>query len=113
LGLLSEMIVITALCAILGLGVGSVVSQPVANSMLSNQIELAENNQSSGGALVATPIGGNTNEQKPLSELEVNLNINAVIQIILISLALAGLSSIVGILYITKYEPMKILSERN
>lgn len=113
LGLLSEMLVITALCLVLGLGVGSVVSQPVANSMLSNQIELAENNQSNGGMIIATPIGGNTEDESPLSELEVNLNINAVIQIILISLALAGISSIVGILYITKYEPMKILSERN
>ncbi|MFA9380873.1 MAG: ABC transporter permease [Acetanaerobacterium sp.] len=115
LGLLSEMLVITALCLVLGLGVGSVVSQPVANSMLSNQIELAENNQSNGGGMViATPIGGNTDDDEtPLSELEANLNIHAVIQIILISLALAGVSSIVGILYITKYEPMKILSERN
>lgn len=113
LGLLSEMVVITALCLVLGLGVGSVVSQPVANSMLSNQIELAENNQNNGGMLFAAPIGGNANEQKPLSELQVNLNINAIIQIVLISFALAGVSSIVGILYITKYEPMKILSERN
>ncbi len=112
LGLISEMLVITALCLVLGLGVGSAVSQPVANSMLTNQVELAIANQNNDG-VVAEAIDRSNEPEKPLSKLEINLNMNAVIQIILISLALAGTSSIVGILYITKYEPMKILSERN
>ena len=37
----------------------------------------------------------------------------AVAKIAVIALVLAGVSSLVGILYITKYEPIKILSERN
>ncbi len=112
LGLLSEMLVITALCLVLGLGVGSAVSQPIANSMLSSQIKLAETKQNNDdmGIMVAEL---NPEPQTTLKEVNVNLNMNAVIQITLISLALAGASSIVGILYITKYEPMKILSERN
>lgn len=114
LGLLSEMLVITSACLIIGLGVGTAISQPVADSMLKSQIEQAENQNNDMGA-IGTPvlIGDDRGDQKPLSELQVHLNSSAILQIFFISLALAGISSLVGILYITKYEPMKILSERN
>lgn len=117
-GLLTEMIVITVICLVLGLGVGLAVSQPVADSLLTNQIELAEeNNNINGGVptLGRTGIGAPTfsSDTKPLSELQVNLSVDAITQIIIISLVLAGLSSVAGIMYITKYEPIKILSERN
>lgn len=110
-GLLCEMLVITCICLVLGLGIGSIASQPVADSLLANQIEQAENG--SNGVLTPIPIGGSASDTSPLSELKVGLNADAVIQIVLISLALAGVSSMIGIMYITKYEPMKILSERN
>lgn len=118
LGLLTEMIVITGICLVLGLGTGMVASQPVADNLLANQIELAQENSNINGN---AQMGGSTGlgapafstEDKPLSELQVNLNTDAVMKIILISFALAGISSIAGIMYITKYEPIKILSERN
>lgn len=118
LGLLTETFVITGTCLILGLGTGMAVSQPVADSLLASQIELAKENDNMNGGM---QMGGSTgvgapefsSDAKPLSELQVNLNTDAIIQIILISLVLAGVSSIAGIFYITKYEPIKILSERN
>lgn len=110
LGLLCEMLVITSLCLVLGLGVGSVASQPVADSLLADQIEQAENTVNDNGVIMVAPMG---QEQETLAELDIRLNAAAVIQIVLISLGLAGVSSLAGILYITKYEPMKILSERN
>lgn len=117
-GLLTEMLVITVLCLMLGLGVGLAVSQPVADNLLSNQIELAaESNNSNGGLSTTgrTGVGAPTfsSDAKPLSELQVSLSGDAITQIIFISLVLAGISSIAGIMYITKYEPIKILSERN
>lgn len=118
LGLLTETFVITGICLILGLVIGMVASQPVADSLLASQIELAEENHNTNGGMQT---GGSTgvgapefsSDVKPLSELQVNLNTDAIIQIVLISFVLAGISSIVGIMYITKYEPIKILSERN
>ncbi|WP_026478715.1 ABC transporter permease [Alkaliphilus transvaalensis] len=117
-GLLTEMLVITVLCLILGLGVGLAASQPVADNLLSNQIELAAENNNSNGGLAntgRTGVGAPTfsSDAKPLSELQVSLSGDAIIQIIFISLVLAGISSVAGIMYITKYEPIKILSERN
>ena len=66
-GLLTESIVITAICLCLGLGTGSAVSQPIADSMLQNQIEIAEQN---GGANMNTgsmTIDDIINPAKPLS----------------------------------------------
>lgn len=116
-GLLTEMLVITGVCLVLGVGVGMAASQPVANSLLSNQIEMAnEHHPASGGQTGGgTGIGAPefSSDAEPLSELKVELNMDAILQIILISFILAGISSLAGILYITRYEPMKILSERN
>jgi putative ABC transport system permease protein len=119
-GLLSEMLVITGLCLVLGLGVGISVSQPVSDTLLKNQIQIIEENNkkasvNNGGLSLSgvSVIGGNVVQVEPLSELKVSLNIDAVGQIIFISILLAGISSLIGILYITKFEPMKILSERN
>ncbi|WFR58400.1 FtsX-like permease family protein [Anaerocolumna sp. AGMB13025] len=118
LGLLTEMLVLTVICLILGLGLGMAASKPVADSLLANQIELAKDNSNGNGDMQT---GGSTglgtpsfsSDVKPLSELQINLNMDAITKIILISLTLAGISSIAGIMYITKYEPIKILSERN
>ena len=114
LGLLTESIVLTAICLCLGLGAGSLVSQPVADSMLQNQIEIAEQDNTlvnnNGGA---ASIKDMHNTAKPLSDIDISLNGEAILKIACIALALAGVSSLAGILYITKYEPMKILTERN
>ena len=112
-GLLTESIVITAVCLCLGLGVGSLASQPVADSMLKSQIEIAQQgyqNNNNNGSMTIDDI---KNPAKPLSEIKICMDTEAVAKIALISLVLAGISSLVGILYITHYEPMKILSERN
>ena len=117
-GFLTEMLVITGVCLCLGMSTGAVASQPIANSLLSNQIKLSEENSqmNTGGQTTGRTgsMGINSDtEIKPLSELHVSLSKDAAMQIIMISLILAGISSVAGIMYITKYEPMKILSERN
>lgn len=118
LGLLTELLVITGFCLILGLGIGMAASKPVADSLLANQIELAEENSNTNNAMQttgSTGLGAPTfsSDTNPLSELQISLNMDAIMKIILISFVLAGISSIAGIMYITKYEPIKILSERN
>ncbi len=114
-GLLTESIVITMACLVLGLGIGSAVSQPMADSMLQNQIEIAEQNQNANGGSNggATTLDDIINPAKPLSEVSIQIDSTAVLKISVIALILAGVSSLVGIMYITKYEPIKILSERN
>lgn len=116
--LMSEMMMITGLCLVLGLGVGSIVSQPVADVLISGQVEATKNiiQQPQGGISVSGGAVGSidqANKEKPLSEIAVSLSMEAVLQICLIAFGLALLSSTAGVIFITKYEPMKILSERN
>lgn len=119
LGLISETIAITGICLILGLGVGSLTAQPISNLLLQDQVEAAEKAQSvnapNGGKFL---IAGGKNllaasSAEPLTEMDVGMSSQTVWEVILISLLITGAASIVGISHIIRYEPIKILSERN
>lgn len=112
---LTETLLITCICLIIGTSFGAFASQPIADKLLENQIKIAEEqeeNQNTMGGLVM--IGDEQQEKKlPISEIKVSLSPKAVLQISLISMILAIVASLASIVYITKYEPNKILSERN
>ncbi|AQT83490.1 hypothetical protein B1222_02040 [Paenibacillus larvae subsp. pulvifaciens] len=118
LGLWTEMIVITCICLVIGIGVGASITQPVTNSLLAGQIEnakAADNSAAQGKAVVVAGTGGNSlnNSIKLLEELNVSLEMDTLMEIIGISLLLASIAGITAISRITKYEPIKILMERN
>lgn len=113
--LVTETIMITALCLGAGLGIGSVISQPVADTLIAAQAEATQNNPQTGGQPGfngSISFGGDSGAE-PLTEIEVSLSPTAALQIASVALLLALLSSAAGVIFITKYEPMKILSERN
>lgn len=109
IGLISEMLIITTVALFIGLCVSSVVAQPVSDKLFAEQLKYAE--ESNTTTSISVPSIRDNNEE-PLSELEVGLDSNAVIQIICTSLLLSMLASLSGVIRITKYEPIKILSER-
>jgi putative ABC transport system permease protein len=114
LGLITESLMITVICLGIGIGVGSVVSQPVSNSLLQKQIESqkqAQSNQDQGFSVVAGSITGATDEDA-ISEIDVSLNKKALLEVTGVALLIVLVSSGVGVRYITKYEPRKILTER-
>jgi putative ABC transport system permease protein len=120
IGFVAEMLIMTLFCLAIGFAISAVISQPIADSLLRNQIELAaeaaKNNMGSVTSINAGAAAGGAGvdaARTPLSQLTVALTAGAVTQISLIALALAVVSSAVGIVYITRFEPMKILSERN
>ena len=117
LGLLCEMAAITAVCVSVGLGVGTLTAQPVTDALLTRQIEAVENAaqvpaQGQGGMMM---MAGSQTTAAPqaLSEIDVSLGGGTMVQIALVALLLAIISSAVGIASIIKYEPIKILMERN
>lgn len=115
LGLWSEMLLITACCLIIGFAAGSVSAQPVSDMLLSEQIESAKaaqqhNNGFQGVKLVGGP---QAKELVPLEEVDVSVGTDTIIEIAVISLLLASIASIAAITKVTKYEPIKILMERN
>jgi putative ABC transport system permease protein len=116
LGLIEESLMVTVICLGIGIGVGSVVSQPVSNSLLQKQIEAqrdVQSNQDQGfsATVVSATVGGSADEDT-ISEIDVSLNKKALLEVTGVALLIVLVSSGVGVRYITKYEPRKILTER-
>ncbi|MFL1377759.1 ABC transporter permease [Nocardiopsis protaetiae] len=132
LGLWVESLILTATCLVAGLALGALVAQPVTDTLLAGQVAAAETATEApgtmggggmgmggrggmgmgGGAGAFGPPGGAT-DAEPLTELAVGLSPAGIGQIALVAFLLATLAGAVAISRITKYEPMKILAERN
>lgn len=104
-GLLCESLSIVAICLILGISVGNIVSEPISNVLLNSQTQTLQDDDLTKGE--------DNREVTTLDHIDFSLNLYVVLEITFGAVALGLLSSLVGILYITKYEPIKILSERN
>jgi putative ABC transport system permease protein len=115
IGFVTEMLVLTFVCLIVGFSASAVATQPIADSLLENQIEIAEQTQANNKTDSISSINPTDQAAAPtaLSELKVHLGVDAAIEITLIAILLAIVASIIGVVYITRYEPTKILSERN
>lgn len=118
LGLWSEMLIVTCLCLVVGLGIGMIVSQPITNTLLSMQIEAAEAASQvpgfGGGAMMGgMAMGAASTNVQPLSEINITLGFITTLQITGIALLLSTFAALIAINRITKYEPIKILMERN
>jgi len=118
-GIFTESIVITALCLAIGLGAGAAIAQPTANRLLAGEVEAhAEAIAHSGEGGRVLMAGGQVQTDdpaagyRPISDIQVALGADVMVQIIFIALALAAVSAVIGIIRITQYEPLKILRER-
>jgi putative ABC transport system permease protein len=116
-GMLSETVMIASVCLLAGIGLGIIMAQPIADSMLEGRVAVAQ--ESDTGPSRVLFAGGqfqtNDNAQgyEPESEISVSLGADVIMQIIFITLCLAALSGVIGVAAITQYEPLKILRERN
>ncbi|MCL2815269.1 MAG: ABC transporter permease [Oscillospiraceae bacterium] len=120
LGLWAEVFALTCICLLIGLSAGSIAAQPVSDVLLQAQVAEANSQAPAGPGGPGTirmmggmRIGGSVSEAKPLDEMDVSLGLDTVGQIILVAVFLSSLAGIVSISRITKYEPIKILMERN
>ena len=107
------MLALTVLCLALGFGVGSVAAQPVANGLLQSQIQIAQENEQKAMENYGGIIADSDSNAQALSEIDVGLDAASGAEIALIALGISLLASAAGVAAVTKYEPMKILSERN
>jgi len=115
----AETVIITMLCLLLGLGIGSIAAQPVTNSLLAGQIAAAEESselqpqQSAGMFMIKPPSMTTAVDAEPLRNLDISLDVKTMLEIAAIALLLSTFAGLISILRITKYEPIKILMERN
>lgn len=109
--LLVEMLLITSIGLVIGFGIGTEVSQPVANTLLSQQVEIAKESQTTNNDFgYPDPTTANV---KALTEINVAPSSETLLKICFIAFIIAMLSTTMGAYYVTKYEPLKLLSERN
>lgn len=110
LGLVFETLAMITFSLVIGLGIGSVLAQPTSNMLLSSQLEVqdAMNNTNSFTFTV-----GAQEQVERLESIDAFLTGDAMITIACIALLLGVISVGIGILYINRYEPRKILTERN
>lgn len=108
-GMVCESLLIALLCLTIGLTLSTALSQPIADTLLEDQIRIAEEQKQNSGIVELVP---GAEDERAISELSVQLTPQAVLQIGALALALVLISSMAGILYITRFEPVKILSER-
>ncbi|WP_252224905.1 MULTISPECIES: ABC transporter permease [unclassified Clostridium] len=113
-GLISEALMVTVICLGIGIGVGSIVAQPVSNTLLQKQIasQKEAQNKPTNGFMITTGNSNGETDLETISEIDVKLNGKALLEVTGIALLIVLLSSAVVVSYITKYEPRKILTER-
>jgi putative ABC transport system permease protein len=123
-GLWAETVIITLLCIVVGLGIGVLAAQPVADALLDTQVEALSGVQDGrpqmgtfgGGGPQMTTIsrgGAERVDVEALTDVDVSLDFVTMLEIIGIALLLVSLASIIAISRINRYEPIKILMERN
>ena len=110
IGLAFETLAMITFSLIVGLGIGSILAQPASNMLLSSQLE-AQNAMNNTNSFTFT-VGAQEQAVK-LESIDAFLTGEAIIAIAGIALLLGIISVSVGILYINRYEPRKILTERN
>jgi len=124
-GLWVEILALTVICLGLGLGIGSVAAQPISDNLLAAQVEDAPSQdatflpgrggmqmQMSSGMSIINMGGSNAN-YTPLDALDISMGVGTILEIAGITLLITSLAALVAIIGIIKYEPMKILMERD
>lgn len=112
-GLICESVCIMALCLCVGLGVGSLIAQPVSDAIQARQeVSISEQSQPSYGDGVIMGIGSDE-AVSATQNVVVALTPAGIVFIAVVSIGLCLLTNLFGLFYIMRYEPMKILSERS
>lgn len=107
---LYESLFITALALVCGLGSAALLNKPIANSVLEVQRSTATTQPN---PFMETGLQISNVEASEIKEVPTTFSTEAILEIIAISILLGLFASTMSIVYITRYEPMKILSERN
>ena len=133
-----EILVVTMIAVIIGAGIGAVSSVPVTNALLEGQIESQNSQQTQmeenfgrpgdfgggfpGGNMVEPPdnAGGKNpfqnmfnNAENYITEVNSAMNLTVVIQMLGVGLLLTLIASMASVLFIMRYDPLKILANRD
>lgn len=137
-----ELFCVTLVAIIIGAGVGAAASVPVTNTLLASQIEsnrqvnedmkqnFGRDPGAQGGGMTEMP-GGNMGEppsdagnrggfkgmmqstKNYISQVSYSTNLNVILQLMVVGILLTVISSLAAVVLIMRYEPLKILTNRD
>lgn len=129
---LTEIFVVTIIAVVIGAGIGAVSSVPVTNQLLENQVasqtsqseQIEQNfgrgNMPADAGLAAGGKGsffmdmlGTGSENSYVTEVSSAMNLTVVLQMLGIGILLTLISGMVSMLFVMRYEPLKILANRD
>ena len=120
---LAESFALITICLVLALSTGVLTAQPVSDALLKNEIAKIEQQEKDNSEKLdnifsidlaeSVEFGSSTENLKSISNIKVGFTATNILVIVLISIALCVLTSITGVIYVSKREPMRILMERN
>ena len=124
---LVESFVVTLVALVIGAGIGAMSSVPVTNTLLASQIEAQSNNmmqtEASFGRPTSGAMGGMTGiiggKGQAMAAVDYISNVTSatdftvLMQLLGIGIVLTLVASVVSIIFITRYEPLRILSNRD
>ena len=130
-----EILVVTMIAVIIGAGIGAVSSVPVTNALLEEQLTSQSNMKDfsdmnfdpsmiPGGDSITSMPGGPSGGRNPLqsmiggaadyiTEVDSAMNLTVVFQMIGVGLLLTLIASAASVLFIMRYDPLKILANRD
>ena len=103
---LYESLIMMIACLMLGMGVGGLMAKPVSSMMLEQQKSSPQT-----GMIGSISIGGPAQEELDIGDVQ--FSTKAFLQVSTVGLLISLVSTSVGVVYVMRYEPMEILSERN
>lgn len=105
-----ETMMISACCLVIGWIIAQPIAKPIAQNMFDTQVEKTQNQVDP----LTMSIGGNSSGVEiQETQLDVSLHPDMMMKLTLIALLLAMISSGTCVYRIVRFEPMRILSERN
>ena len=123
---LTELTIVTLIAMAIGISVGQSLSEPIGNHLLKNEIEQAELEQETvetnlgsgfeagGGSGSRNIVTFTPNESlEYIDALNTKLDNVVIVQMMLIGLSIVLIGSLISLVTISRYEPLKILSTRS
>lgn len=125
---LTEIFVVTLAAVLIGAGIGAASAVPVTNALLENQVasqtaaqQQVEQNFGRGDMPMMPPGGnrgfdrffGTNSETNYVTEVNNAMNLTVVVQMLGIAVLLTLAAGTVSMLFVMRYEPLKILSNRD
>jgi len=120
---LTESFILVTICLTLALFTGILTAQPISDALLRSEIVKIEQQEKDSSEKLdnifsmdlveSIEFGESTANLEAISNIEVGFTITSILVIVFFSIVLCVLTSIAGVIYLAKQEPMRILMERN